>query len=54
MGKLSKLSRNKRTEAKKQKIARQPGRTKENKLRKMLKHLRRNPDDKQTKAKVEV
>jgi hypothetical protein len=47
MGKLSKLSRNKRTEARKNKRARQPEKTRANKIRKLLKHLIKHPEDKQ-------
>jgi len=49
MGKLSKLSRNKRTEAQKQKKASQPARTIANKARKLIKHIMRHPNDKQAK-----
>lgn len=50
MSNLSKLSRNKRTEAKKRKIAAQPARTEANRKRKLAKHIREFPNDKQAQA----
>lgn len=50
MGKLSKLSRNKRTEAARLAISRQPARTAVNRQRKLAKHLVKQPNDKQAQA----
>lgn len=46
-GGSSKLSRNKRTEAKKRKTAQQPMRTEVNRKRKLRKHLSLQPKDRQ-------
>lgn len=46
MSRLSKLSRNKRTERQRQRTADQPRRTEINRQRQRLKHLRRHPNDK--------
>lgn len=53
MSKLSKLSRNKRTESKKRKMNDQPGKTDRNRKRKLTKHLRTHPTDKTAKAALE-
>jgi hypothetical protein len=50
MSKLSKLSRNRRTEAAKRKRSQQPLRTMANKTRKLRKHVNKYPEDKQSKA----
>lgn len=47
--KMSKLSRNKRTEAKKRKISLQPYKTRQNKLRKLRKRVIKAPWDKQAR-----
>ena len=49
MSKLSKQSRNKRTEAAKRRLAEQPGRTIINRKRKLTKHVKKNPQDQQAK-----
>ena len=47
MGKQSKLSRNKRTEAKKRKLAQQRNRTFDNKMRNLKYRVRMHPNDRQ-------
>lgn len=51
MSNSNKLSRNKRTEAQKAKISRQPQNTIRNKARKYAKHLKRHPKDLQSAEK---
>lgn len=46
MGKVSKLSRSKRTEIQKQRLAAQPGRTEANRKRKQARHTKKHPNDK--------
>jgi hypothetical protein len=48
MGKLSKLSRNKRTDTQKRRLGEQPLQTRQNKRRRLLKHLRAYPADTQS------
>lgn len=50
MAKLSKLSRNKRTERQKTRRSEQLTRTQGNRSRKLKKHLRSHPDDQQAAA----
>ena len=50
MSKLSKLSRNRRTENQKRRASEQPARTLANRKRKREKHMKNHPNDKQTEA----
>ena len=52
MSKLSKLSRNKRTETQKYRLSEQPLRTEKNRKRKLEKHIRGQPNDSQAVTKL--